>query len=747
MALGLLAVMTPVVIAGIAGPADAVPAGSEYPDSWSVTGTTATGTTASGVEVTATVSGSVSLIGTGGMVFGGARPSYLPSSTTAALIFGIQNCTNTAVAGCGSVTYTFSQPVRVPVVYVGDVGADTGNQTIVSYHDHPMTVRDGTLSLDSTGSQTSRMQLKNGNQTVGIDNPRSYVGTGTGGATSCGVFGCGAYDVTTDTTTVTSLTFDLSYDGTGTNADWWNQIVGITPATTSLSLTKTADPTTVQEAGDEVSYSFTLTNTGEVAVTDPEVSETDFSGSGGTPDVDCPAGTLEVGASVTCTASYTVTQTDVDSGEITNTATATATPPTGMTAPVSAAASATVTVDQAPALSLDKSVAETGDLVVGETLHYSFTVTNTGNVTIGDLAIDEQEFTGSGELSEVSCPDDADSLAPQDSVTCTATYTVTQADVDQGSVENTATVSGTPPGADAVTSDPSSARVPASVEPALTLVKSADSDSLNVGETITFTFLATNSGNVTLHDVGIDERSFSGSGTLDDVDCPDFSGSIAPGSSTTCTAAYTVTQADVDQGLLANTAVATGTPTGGSPVTSPPSTVTIHDEPTFGLELVKSSDTTRATRAGQSIRYDFEVTNTGSGSVTAPEVEEASFTGHGTVSSVACPATTRLLPGESMSCTATYTVRAADLTGHGLRNVAVAHASTPSGTVTSNHATKTIATDDRQVSAPSGNSSGHHPTLPDAGSPVGRGVVAAGLLLIAAGGALLLLRPRRHQVR
>ena len=41
------------------------------------------------------------------------------------------------------------------------------------------------------------------------------------------------------------------------------------------------------------------------------------------------APSLAAGASETCTATYTTTQADVDSGRITNTGTATGTPPTG----------------------------------------------------------------------------------------------------------------------------------------------------------------------------------------------------------------------------------------------------------------------------------------------------------------------------------------------------------------------------------------------------------------------------------
>src|SRR6185295_1040571 len=131
---------------------------------------------------------------------------------------------------------------------------------------------------------------------------------------------------------------------------------------------------------------------------------------------------------------------------------------------------------------------------------------------------------------------------------------------------------GTPPTGGPVTSPPDSATVVASPAPSLTVVKSAaplDQDAFVVGEVITYSFVVTNTGNVTLTNVGVNEISFSGTGPAPVPVCPP--GALAPEAQRTCTATYTVTQADVDAGSITNAAVGTADPPTGPPVVSPAS--------------------------------------------------------------------------------------------------------------------------------------------------------------------------------
>ena len=208
---------------------------------------------------------------------------------------------------------------------------------------------------------------------------------------------------------------------------------------------KSADPETVDSVGDEIDYTFTVTNSGNVTLRNLAIAEQSFSGSGAMSSIVCPAGALAPTQVVTCTASYPVTQADLTSGAVTNTATATATSPSGATV-ASAASTATVDVDQVAGLSLVKSATPSGADAynAGQVISYSFVVSNTGNVPVTGIAVNEVEFSGSVPMSAVSCP--AASLDPGQQLTCTASYTLTQDDVDSGSLRNTANASGTSSG-------------------------------------------------------------------------------------------------------------------------------------------------------------------------------------------------------------------------------------------------------------------------------------------------------------
>ena len=102
---------------------------------------------------------------------------------------------------------------------------------------------------------------------------------------------------------------------------------------------------------------------------------------------------------------------------------------------------------------------------------------------------------------------------------------------------------------------------------------------MDAGDTITYTYVVSNTGNVTLDDVAVTESAadFTGTGTLPvpayvsggadlggDVTVAD----LAVGAGTiTFSAVYELTQDDIDAGLVDNQAEATGDDPAGNPVT------------------------------------------------------------------------------------------------------------------------------------------------------------------------------------
>ena len=111
-------------------------------------------------------------------------------------------------------------------------------------------------------------------------------------------------------------------------------------------------------------------------------------------------------------------------------------------------------------------------------LTYDLVVTNNGNVTLTNIAVSDPIATVTG--SPIA------TLAPGESVTLTASYRVTQNDLNAGSVYNTATAS-TVFGAVTITSSDDETII-ATQLPALDIVKSADRATYTApGEIINYT--------------------------------------------------------------------------------------------------------------------------------------------------------------------------------------------------------------------------------------------------------------------
>ncbi|NYJ00508.1 putative repeat protein (TIGR01451 family) [Nocardioides thalensis] len=461
------------------------------------------------------------------------------------------------------------------------------------------------------------------------------------------------------------------------------ELFAVTPPDPELALVKEAELTTdagttgVADAGDVITYTFTVDNLGPSAAADVSIDD-DLPGLSAIN----PASVAMVAAGTDAefTATYTVTDADIEAGAaIVNTATASGTGPGGVvTSPPDATETPVAAI--APELTLEKTADlddtdGNGAADAGEVITYTFLVTNSGNVTVDGVDVDDQ-MTG---LSAIT-PAGPVSLAPGDHQEFQATYTVTQTDVDEGDpIDNTAIASGDPvrgeldPVQDSTRTPVAPALPQLQIDKSAVLVDANDNRRADAGEMITYSFTVTNNGNVTIDDVAVDDPKVAG--------ITPSAVTLGPGDSQTFAAEpYVVTQADVDGGQpIVNTATADGTPARGTLEPASDTATTLIALPTGGLVIVKTADLDDTdgdgyADVGERISYSFVVSNSGNQTQRDVSVTDERVTG------IAPASVASLAPGAWQEFSAaTYTVTQADVDSGRVRNVATASGTQPNG--------------------------------------------------------------------
>ncbi|MGW2706341.1 choice-of-anchor P family protein [Streptomyces sp. NPDC001340] len=428
---------------------------------------------------------------------------------------------------------------------------------------------------------------------------------------------------------------------------------GAAPAPT---ITKAAEEDSFVE-GQTLHYKFEVTNHGTEPLTDIAVTDN----GPGSPTVTCPTDTLAPGESVECTATYTATAADVEAGEITDTGTVTGTLPGGETV---TGTSEELTIPLR-ALSITKSAIDADFQAPGETVHYTYTVTNNGQAPLVDVTV--TDLTAGVKVSGCG----TNQLSPGESTTCQATYTTTAADVEAKQINDQGKVTATTSGGETVTATSNTVTTPLA---ALTVVKSAAQDQFTeAGQTLEYTYTVTNSGQQPLTGISVVDTG-PGSPT---VTCP--KDTLAPGESVECTASYTTTDADVAAGKVVNEATVSGTTPSGAELTASSNGVTV---PFSGLGIHGSVKESRFTGRGQKLHFTFVITNSGDEPLSSIAV---TLSAPGSPK-VKCPETT-LQPGESITCKATYTTTRDDVEAGKVTVTATVTGTLPDGstvTATSN---------------------------------------------------------------
>lgn len=294
-------------------------------------------------------------------------------------------------------------------------------------------------------------------------------------------------------------------------------------------------PSAALAAGDQVTFTYTLTNTGDVTLSNLSTPDTlDPTRSTVTAAWPEEEGSLAPGQQVTFTVAHTLDQAEVDAGVVSTEVHGEATDDLG-TAVSTDPVTVQILIPSGAALGVTGAGTLPEQIVAGQDITWSVTVQNTGTVTLDTVTLDDA-LDGVSDYA-LTWPGDPGVLTPGESATATATSTLTQAQIDAGTVTAQPAATGTAPDGAQVTgtgSVPVGFHVPGRVRIEVTLNGShpdaAPGTELAVGDALTWSYLVTNTGAATLHEVTV----------TDDLDTTvtapkGFIGDLAPGESVTLT--------------------------------------------------------------------------------------------------------------------------------------------------------------------------------------------------------------------
>ncbi len=496
--------------------------------------------------------------------------------------------------------------------------------------------------------------------------------------------------VITDTVSVSS---SVSDPNPANNTASVNTVVGST-AKGELTVSNSASPNPVQ-AGNNITYTQTVTNTGSGAATGATFSESTPANTtlvsitppagwscAGFPGTPCSNPSVAAGTSGTFTVVYTVASGTANGTTITDTATVNA------TNQAFGANSATATDVVGGATQADLALATAGSpesVLAGNNITYTQTVTNNGPASASGVSFAEATPTNTtfesvlapagwtctspavGATGNVNCTDTTLASGTSGDIivvvnvpstvaagTITANSSVTATTTDPNTANNSTTV--TTPVSDACD---------------LAVTNSGTPSPVAAGGTITYTQVVTNTGpsscstgtfneatpaNTTFVSVAVVN---SGGVTWT---CPDAapvactSPSVPPSSTGTITAKYTVAAGAAAGTIISDTATVATTTRDTNPANNS-ATVNIAVASNAQADLsVTNAATPNPVSAGNTITYTQSVTNNGPGSANAPTLSETVPAGT-TATTLTGPAGWTCTVA-SLSCTATAAMAA-----------------------------------------------------------------------------------------
>ena len=294
------------------------------------------------------------------------------------------------------------------------VDNDSGNTSPVAANDSNSVTHNATLTVNKSDSNDALdNDSDSDNDTITITAIRTGTeqatdGTsGTVGQSLAGVYGAltlnadGSYSYVAAAQTPTNsdlfdvFTYTASDGNGGTDTAELKIQVLISSQTLAKVVTSKTGTAGAYAVGDVVTYTITQTNTGNVTLNNVVITDAKLTASTTTGKTGSCA---SVAPSATCVleGTYTITQTEKDAGTFKNTASVKSTEiPTALEASntITLAANAKPTLSKALTSNADED--KTSTITVGDTLTYTVTLLNDGDVTITDTTITDDKISPS----------------------------------------------------------------------------------------------------------------------------------------------------------------------------------------------------------------------------------------------------------------------------------------------------------------------------------------------------------------
>ncbi len=337
------------------------------------------------------------------------------------------------------------------------------------------------------------------------------------------------------------------------------------------------------KVSDTLNYTVKITNTGETILKILQINDVinnkNIALTGNLPLM------IQPGISMEFNGSYVVLKEDVKDNTITNIATVKAIDLNGNNIPDGVSQVETIIKDEG--LKIVKSTKESA--LPGETIIYTFVVTNTGDTTIRDITIDDTLI----DKSTLE-PRSYDSLDKGASVTFTAKYTIPMDKKAKDIIANTGAAIGRGLNDSTIKSNESivECTIVQPTEAKISISKTVDNLNPKTSDTVTYTIKVSNIGNTVLSNIKVEDRPLVYVKNIN---------KLGIGESKTFTIAKKVTE---KSGSFTN--VATATVENGPSCEASVTYNVINEE----LSLVKTVNNATPV-VGETITYTFIVTNTG----------------------------------------------------------------------------------------------------------------------------------------